>query len=149
MRKYVNFLNLIEVVLFLLVFMILIFVEDNSIFSLYFTIIYWITVFIINFCYYTYDLVHNKHTPQISVYSPTAIFAYILSVCGQYFVNIKNGSYLEFIKSANDGQKMSKKQRISAYLYYWVLWLVCGFILLFIWMISTLKRQIYFYCLHF
>ena len=131
MKKYINFLNLIEVVLYLIIVSILFAVEQNDDNSLYFTIIYWGTIFVINASYYTIDFIKNKKTPKISIYSPAAFFAYLFSCCGMAFVSIKNHSYIEFIKSANDYQKMNKKQRIQSYLYYFLVWVVILFILLF------------------
>lgn len=107
-------------------------VKQND--SLYFTIFYWGIVFIINLGYYTLGLIKNKKTPQISIYSPTALIAYFTSYGGIAFVNIKNRSYREFIKSANDYQSMTKKQRRKAYLYYFLVWLVIFLLMLFIYL---------------
>ena len=130
MKKYINLLNLIEVVLYLVIVSILFAIESNQNYSLYFTIIYWGIIFIINICYYTLNFVKSKKTPQISIYSPTALFAYFLSCFGIIFVKIKNYSYREFIKSANDYQNMTKAQRIKSYLYYFLIWIIILMIVL-------------------
>lgn len=142
MKKYINFLNLIEVVLYLAIVSILFAIEGEQEYSLYFTIIYWGTVFVINAGYYTFHFIKNKKTPKISLYSPTALFAYFLSYFGMAFVKIKNHSYREFIKSANDYQNMTKKQRIQSYLYYFLVWVVILMLLLFAYLDDLGEQQL-------
>ncbi len=142
MKKYINFLNLIEVVLYLVIVSILFSVEGEPNYSLYFTMIYWGTFFVINLGYYTLDFIKNKRTPKISIYSPTALFAYFLSCFGMAFVKIKNHSYREFIKSANDYQNMTEKQRIQSYLYYFLVWVVILMLLLFTYLDDLGEQQL-------
>lgn len=122
MKKNINFINLIEVVLFIVILLVLVSININEKIEINFSFIYWTVIFIFNFCYYTFDLIKNKNTPKISVYSPTALFAYVFSLFGTSFVKIKNRSYMEFIKSANDSKNMTKNQRLKSYLYYWLIW---------------------------
>ena len=142
MKKYINFLNLIEVSLFLIILIIVVNLNINDDISLYFLASYWIIVLLFNMFYYTYNLIKKNKTPKISVYSPTALAAYFISWGGIAFVSIKNLSYTEFIKSSNDYQNMDKSQRIKSYLYYWLLWVVIALFLLFLYFDDMGVKQI-------
>lgn len=124
MKKFINLLQLLETVVYFVILFIIFFVDINGYSFIYFTIYYWILVFIINNVYYLYNLLKNGKTPKISIYSPTALFAYFFSLGGMSFVTIKNYSYLELIKSANDYSSMNKKQKFKSYIYYLLIWLV-------------------------
>ncbi len=134
MKKYINFLNLIELMLYIVIILVLIMANVNENYSLYFTAIYLGIIFITNLCYYTLNLLKNSKTPQISIYSTTALFAYIFSWFGLAFVNIKNHSYREFIKSANDYENMTKGQRLKSYLYYFLIWIAIFMFILFLYL---------------
>lgn len=114
---------------------------NDDIFS-YFLAGYWIIILLFNMFYYTYNLIKKNKTPKISVYSPTTLVAYFISWGGIAFVSIKNLSYREFVKSANDYQNMNKSQRIKSYLYYWILWVVIALFLLFLYFDDMGVKQI-------
>ena len=136
MKKYINFISLMEILLYFLVVIILVNMNldigTEETIGIYFSMFYWITALTFNICYYTFDLLKNKKTPKVPIYSPTALFAYFLSCCGMAFITIKNGSYREFIKSANDYNNMTKKQRIQSYLYYLFYYISLTLIILFL-----------------
>lgn len=134
MKKYINFLQLLETVTYFVILSIILFVDIDSYLFIYFTIFYWISVFIINNIYYLYNLFKNGKTPKVSIYSPTALFAYVFSFGGMACVNIKNYSYLELIKSANDYRNMNKKQKFYSYIYYLLIWFVIGLFVLLIYL---------------
>lgn len=136
MKKYINFISLMEVLLYFLVVIILINMNLNigteETIGIYFSMFYWIAVLIFNICYYTFDLLKKQKTPKVPIYSLTAILAYLISLSGMAFVTIKNGSYREFIKSANDYNNMTKKERIQSYLYYLFYYIALILIILFL-----------------
>ena len=117
MKKYINFIGFIEVLFYFIVVSILInldldrHIEDAI--GICFSLIYWVSVLIFNISYHTVNFIKKSRTPKVPLCSPTAWCAY-----WTFFLIIKNNSYREFIKSANDYKKMTKKQKIQSYLYY-------------------------------
>ena len=138
MKKYFNLLHLLETIVYVASLFIIVPNDTDGYLLLgYFTIFYIISIFTINNVYYLYNLLKKGKTPKIPIYSLTALCAYLFSLRGMAFITIKNNSYLEMIKSANDYISMDKKQRFSSYMFYLSSWFVLGLFILLIYFQDT------------